>query len=185
MTWNDLLLTWGGVTDRNIPIQVFSVSSLHLTRCLRVFRMVFVQKRHLSICSHWLIMERSPNWPELGSPISKFRAKNFVGTDTDINRWTFQGDRSFGEARTSIQTFRVEDTWRDLVICSWVIWIWTFQNVWGNDVWTGVPKIWGAWNTPSRHRLRKCFFFCPHLFGVAGREAYYVENWILFLSLNS
>ena len=34
---------------------LFRVSSLSAARYLRVFRMVFVQKRHLSIFSHWLI----------------------------------------------------------------------------------------------------------------------------------
>ena len=54
---------------------------------------------------HWLIMERSRNWPDLRSPISKFGDKHFIDTVTDINRWQFQGDRSFGVAMMSIQTF--------------------------------------------------------------------------------
>ena len=35
--------------------------------------MVCVQKARLSIFSYWLIMESKQNWPDLGSPISKFR----------------------------------------------------------------------------------------------------------------
>ena len=32
---------------------------MYLTRCFRVFRMIFVQKRPLSISSHWPIMDNS------------------------------------------------------------------------------------------------------------------------------
>ena len=32
------------------------------------------------------IMERSQNWPDLGSAISKFRVKHLKDTGTDINR---------------------------------------------------------------------------------------------------
>ena len=50
-------------------------------------------------------MERSQTWPDLGSPISKFRDKHFMDTVTDINHWKFQGDRSFGLAMANIQFF--------------------------------------------------------------------------------
>ena len=53
----------------------------------------------------WLIMERSQNIPGLGSRISKFRDIHFIYFGTDINHWMFQGDRLFGVAMTSIQTF--------------------------------------------------------------------------------
>ena len=67
--------TWGEVTGRNIPIHCVKFT---FSRCLRVFRMIFVQKRRLSIFSRWLIMERSKNWPCLRSPISKLRDNHFI-----------------------------------------------------------------------------------------------------------
>ena len=77
--------------------------------------MVFVQKRRLSVFSHWPIMERSHNLPDLGSHISKFRVKHFIDIVTDINRCRFQGGPSFGVVITSIQTFSevrsLEVTW--------------------------------------------------------------------------
>ena len=50
-------------------------------------------------------MERLQNWPDLRSRISKFWDIRFIDTGTDINRWKFQGDRSFGVAMTNIQSF--------------------------------------------------------------------------------
>ena len=50
-------------------------------------------------------MERSQNWPDLRSPISKFRDKHFIDIITDINRWKFQSDLAFGVAMTCFQTF--------------------------------------------------------------------------------
>ena len=87
MTWNDLGDTSHeeGGTGCNIPIQ--DVYILPVTRCLRVFRIVFFQ-----------------NWPDLLSPISEFRDIHFTDAATDINRWKFQGDRSVGVALTNIQT---------------------------------------------------------------------------------
>ena len=77
-----------------VAIFRFRVSTLPINRCLRVFQMVFVQKRSISIFSHWLIMEKSQNWPDLGSPISKFRDTLFKDNVVDINRGKFQGNRS-------------------------------------------------------------------------------------------
>ena len=98
-----------------VAIFRFRVSSLPVTRCLRVFQIVFVQKRRLSILSHLLIMDRSQIWPDLGSPISKFRDIGTLATGTDINLWKFR-DRSFGVAMTSVQTFSevrsLDATWR-------------------------------------------------------------------------
>ena len=79
------------------------VSNILVTRCLRMFRMVFVQSSRLTIFSDWHIMERSQNWLDLRSPISKFRDKYFIDTVTDINLW--KCDQSFGVAMTSIPTF--------------------------------------------------------------------------------
>ena len=116
------------------------VSSLPVNRCLRVFRMVFFQEAPF-IFFHWLIMERSQNLPGLGSPISQFRDIHFIDTCTDINRWTCQGERAFGVAMTSIQTFFLgEVTWRDLMTWPWVTWVWNFQNMCGKDVWTSIRK---------------------------------------------
>ena len=67
MTWDDL---GRSATSGHWP--QFSDSILHATRsqCLRVFRMAFVQEKRLSIFSHWLIMEKEQNRPELRSPTS-------------------------------------------------------------------------------------------------------------------
>ena len=84
---------------------LFSVSCLPMNRCLRAFWTIFVQKRRISIFSHWLIMERSQNWPDLRSQISKIRDIHFIHTVTHINRWKFQSDRSVGVAIASLWTF--------------------------------------------------------------------------------
>ena len=137
------LATWGGVTDSLVAIFRFRVSILSVTRCLRVFQMVFVQKRRLSIFSR-LIMARSQKWSDLRSPISKFRDACFIYTVTYINRWSVQGDQSFGVAMTSIQTFsevRSLDVTCHLMTWPWVTWVWNFHNMCEKDVWTGVPKM--------------------------------------------
>ena len=80
------------------------VASLPVTRCLKVFWMVFVQKRRLSFF-HWLIMKGSQSWPDLRSQIYKFWDISFIDTVTNIYRWKFKCDWSFGVAMTSFQTF--------------------------------------------------------------------------------
>ena len=105
MTSHDLKWPWGYGEGSLVAISRLRVSSLPVNRYLRVFRMVFFKKRHLSLFSHWLIIERSQNWPDLGSLISKLRDTHFIGAGIDINFSKFQGDRAFGVARTSIQTF--------------------------------------------------------------------------------
>ena len=70
--WDGRAVTFASVDQR--------LSPLHPTRCLRVFSMVFVQKRRLSFFSHWLIMERSQNWPDIRSPISIFLDIHFIDT---------------------------------------------------------------------------------------------------------
>ena len=106
LLWPEITLaTWRGVTGHNIPTQVVK------STCNPMFEsvcIVFVQKRRLSFFSHWLIywlIERSQNWPDLRSPISKFRDTSFIDTGTNINRWKFQGNRSGGVALPNIQTF--------------------------------------------------------------------------------
>ena len=83
-SWLEMTLaTWRGVTDRNIPTK--GVKST----CNLMFESVtngFLPKEAPFIFFYWLIMERSQNWPDLGSPISKFRDIHFIDTGTDINR---------------------------------------------------------------------------------------------------
>ena len=99
-------LKWPRRHERSlVAIFWFKVSSLPANRCLRVFRIVFVQKRRLSIFSHWLTMERSQSWPDLRSQISKLWDIHFIDNVTNTNPWKFQGDRFFGLAMTSIETF--------------------------------------------------------------------------------
>ena len=107
-------MKWPWRRDEGSLVAIFRlrVSSLPVTWFFRVFRMVFVQKRRLSFFFHWRIKERSQNLPALRSLISKFRDIRFITTVTDIKvilkrilKWKFQGDRSFGVAMPSIQTF--------------------------------------------------------------------------------
>ena len=73
-------------------------------------------------------MERSQNWPDHRSLISKFRDKHFRHTVTLINRWKFQGDRSVGVAMTRIATFFWGEVfWRDLVTWPWELWVWNLH----------------------------------------------------------
>ena len=155
MTFHDLKWPWRH--DEGSPVTIFlRVSILPVTRCLKVFWMVFVRKRRLSFFSHWLIMERSQNWPDLRSPISKFRDKRFIDTGTDINRWKLLGDRSFRVAMTNIQSFSEV---RSLDVTWWSDHEWrrNFHKVCGKDVWTPFfsyqRKTWGGGGgvqTPSR-----------------------------------
>ena len=52
-----------------------------------------------------LILDRSQNWPDLRSPISKFRDIYFKDAATHINWWKFHGDRLVGVAMMNIQAF--------------------------------------------------------------------------------
>ena len=94
--------------------------------------MVSVQKRRLSFFSHWLKMERSQNWPDLGSPISKFRDINFIiDTVNRINRWKFPDDRrsfswcSYDEHSNFCWG---EVTSRDLLTWPWMTLVWHFST---------------------------------------------------------
>ena len=137
MTWNDL----GDIRKGHVAIFRFRVSGLPVNRCLRVFRIIFVQKRRLSIVSQLFIMEKSQHWPDFVSPISKFQCIHFLDAVTDINRWKFQGDRSFGVVMTSIQTFFLRWghlTWPgDLTLSDLGL---KFHNMCGKYAWTGVPE---------------------------------------------
>ena len=139
VTFHDLKWPWRH--DEGSPVTIFRlrVSILPVTRCWRVFWMVFVQTRSLSFFSHWLIMERSQNWPDLRSPISKFRDIRFIDTGTDINRWKFQSVTWCSYDENS-KFFWGEVTWSDLVTWPWVTWVRNFHKVCGKGVWTAVPK---------------------------------------------
>ena len=50
-------------------------------------------------------MERSQNWPDLRSPISKFWDIHFINTLACSNHWKFQGNRYVSVALRNIQTF--------------------------------------------------------------------------------
>ena len=128
VTFHYLKWPWRHKEGSLVAIFRCRVTSLPVARCLRVFRMVFVQKRRLSFFSHW--MERSQNWPDLGSPRQKFRYMYFIDTVPYTNRWKIQGNQPCGVAMMSIQTFLGEVIWRDLVTCSWVTWVWNFQYMW-------------------------------------------------------
>ena len=113
VTFRDLKYPWRHDEGSLVAIFRLGVSSLLLIQCLRVFRMVFVQKRRFSFLSHGLLMERPQNWTDLRSPISKFRDTHlYFIYITDIHRWKFRGDRSSGVAMTSIKLFA---RWSDLM----------------------------------------------------------------------
>ena len=125
VTFYNLKLPWGNEEGLLVAILRFSVSILPVSQCLRVFRMILVQKRRLSIFSHWLRMERSQKWPDLRPPISIFRDITFIDNVTNINSCEIQGDRSVGVPMAITQTFFWgEVTWRDLMTWLWVTWIW-------------------------------------------------------------
>ena len=146
------LVTWRGVIGHCVTIFWLRVSSLPLTRCLRVFWMVFVQKRRLSFFSHWLM----PN-----GEVAKLTWTSV--TDIKIPRYTFHrycyGYQSLKVSKWSViwcsydqhsNFFLGEATCRDLVTWHWPTWFWNFHKVCGKDVWTGVPK---------RRRSASPFFF--------------------------
>ena len=149
MTFHNLKWPWGHEEGSLVAIFQFRLSILPVNRCLRMFMMIFVQNRRFTIFSHWLILERSQNSPDLTwSPISKLWDKHFVDTVTCINRWKFQGNGSVGVALTGFQTFH-EVTWHDLVTWPCVTWFWIFHNICEKDVTWGVPKT----AAPQRRRF--------------------------------
>ena len=105
-TFHDLKWPWRH--DEGSPVTIFllRVSILPVTRCLRVFEWCSSKRGafHFSLIDLH-IMEGSQNWPDLKSPIKKFRDTRFIDTGTDVNRWKFQGNRSAGVALENIQTF--------------------------------------------------------------------------------
>ena len=75
--------------------------------------MVFIQKKRLSNFCRWLKMESSQNWPDLRSPISKFRNLCFIDTVTHVNAWKFRGDWSvsYDEHSNFSEVRSVDVTW--------------------------------------------------------------------------
>ena len=59
VTFYDLKWPWRHDEGSTVTIFRLRVLILPVNRCLRVFWMVFVQKRRISFFFHWLIMERS------------------------------------------------------------------------------------------------------------------------------
>ena len=105
MTFRNLKWPRGPEEGSLVAIFRFRVSDIPINRWLWVLGMDFVQKRRHSIFSHLLIIERSQNWSDLRSPISKFWEVHFINNLTRIKPWKFQDYRSVGVAMTSIQTF--------------------------------------------------------------------------------
>ena len=102
-------LNWPCGHDQGSLVASFRFRVLPVTRCFMVLRMVFVPNQCFSIFSHWLIMERSQNWFDFRSPISKCWDKHFIDT--------------------------CEVTWRDLVTWPCVTLVWNFHNICWQDVW--------------------------------------------------
>ena len=105
VTFHDLKWPWRHGKGSLVAIFWFSVSILLVTWCLRVFRMIFVQTRRLSVLSHW---HNEHNGRKIDLTlgylhISKLWDRHVIGSVTDINRWKLQGDWSFGVAMTSIK----------------------------------------------------------------------------------
>ena len=69
------------------------------------FRPVLVVKTGSWFFPHWLIMGRSRNWPDLRSPISKFRDIQIAHTGTLTKAWREEIDRSKTLALAWLQTF--------------------------------------------------------------------------------
>ena len=160
----------GGVTGSNFSIQDVNSTCNPVIRCLRVLRMGFVQNRRFWIFFHWLIMERSQNWPDFRSQISKFWDIHFIDTVVCSNRWKFQGNCSVGVALTNIQTFYEV---RSLDVTWWpdLAWFWSdifttcaekrYDKAWQKRrrsaptfFWQSGKKRMGVLNTPSPRRAK-------------------------------
>ena len=126
-TFHDLRWPQGtkkGVIGCSFPIQCVKFTCIQMLK-----RMMFFQNKHISIFPHCVIMERVLNWPDLRSPMPKFRDLYFIHTITHINCRKFQSDRSVGVAMSILTFFWDEATWRDLVTWLWVTWVWNFRKM--------------------------------------------------------
>ena len=145
MTWDDL----GDISERGVTLRVtgaifgFSVSILPTSRCLRVSRMAFVQNRRLSIFSHWIIIERPQNWPDLRSPISKFRDTRLIGFYTRfyrIHEIHCYSHQSLKVSRQSCGRCSHDEHSNLFLTWPWETWVWNFHSMCGKDARTGVLK---------------------------------------------
>ena len=71
----------------------------------RLLRIVFTRNRVNWNLSHWLIMGKLQNWPDLRSQVYKFQDISFVDSITLINRWKFWSDRPTGVASVRVWLF--------------------------------------------------------------------------------
>ena len=105
VTFHDMKWPWRHDEESLVTIFRFGVLNIPVNhRCLRVFRMFFVQKRCLSIFPLTYNGEVAKlTWPWVSD--IKIPRYKFTDTVTDIKHWRYQGDRSFGVAMTNIQSF--------------------------------------------------------------------------------
>ena len=104
--------------------------------------MAFVQNRRLSIFSHWIIIERPQNWPDLRSPISKFRDTRLIGFYTRFYRIHEIHCYSHQSLKVSRQSCGrcSHDEHSNLFLTPWETWVWNFHSMCGKDARTGVLK---------------------------------------------
>ena len=105
MSFYDLKWPWRHGRGSLVAIFRLWLTILPVSWCLKGFEWFSTKRDAFHFFSHWFTMDRSQYWPDLGSPISKFRCIHFIDFITDINRWKFKGDRSFDIAMLSFQTF--------------------------------------------------------------------------------
>ena len=74
------------------------------------------------IFAHWLIMVRSPNWPDLGSQISKIRDKQVVGIYHLMKHWRCETNRISSVATAQPQSETHFLLWPDLLTWPLVAW---------------------------------------------------------------
>ena len=132
VTFLDLKCPWGHEEGSLGAIFQFRVWIIPVTRCLRVFRMGFVQNRRFSIFLNWLGHKK---WPELRPPISKFLDMHLIHCylyqSLKLSRQSFSRC-SFEEHSNFVWG---EVTWRNLVTWPCVTWVLNFNNMRGKDVW--------------------------------------------------
>ena len=154
------LVTWRGVIGHNIPTQgVNSTSNPIFESVLNVFcskeaPFVFLQ----------FTMERSQNWPDLRSPISKskFWDKHFIDTLACSNRWKFQGNRLIGVALRNIQTFY---EMRSLDVTWWPDLRWPGSKIFREGGERMPGKVCQKWLCPILKQLQGGCFKHPHTLG--------------------
>ena len=83
LKWSWGLVSWGGITCNNFPIQGVNSTWNPMFECSKGFR------PKQALVHFLLMMERSQNWSDLKSRESKFWDIHFIDTVTCINRWKF------------------------------------------------------------------------------------------------